>query len=751
MKYDLLNLSPPEFEDLTRDVLQRELSLRFETFTNGRDNGIDLRYSTIFDNSQIIVQCKRYSDFRLLYSNLKKEKKKVIDLLPERYILSTTVGLTPNQKNKILSLLSPYIISTSDIYGKDDINNLISLYPEIERKNFKLWLSSTTILEKILHSKVYNQSNFEIETIENVIRLYVDNDSYYRATEIIKDNKFVIISGIPGIGKTTLAKVLVYHYLASGFDEFIYLSDSINEGYSLYRENSRQVFLFDDFLGTNFLENKLSTNEDQRIIKFIEKVSKAQDKILIFTTREYILAQAKQKYDAFNNLSLEFAKCIIDLSQYTRLVKARILYNHLFFSNISEAHISNLLKNKAYISIINHKNYNPRIIETITKESFWQSIEPTQFSTQFLGYLNNPQSIWSHVFENQISKLSQIVLLNMMACGSPILLEDLWQIVKNFAAIYYQKYNLSYSEIDFSKSLKELENTFIKILKDKENQFALEYQNPSIQDFLVFYFETRQDMIKDLISCSNFFNQFFTVFVFYKNQYLNRNVILLSEENKEVIIKRILNDFDLLSSSSLSGSASSWYKRPYSDIVKLYDTARNIQYDDDSDLKIFAKNKLMEIIDQRDIYDDEFEPFIYLIEEFQYDIDFDVHDVIRMCAEHVIDSYGLETFERLESFFGEKFEECIARDEHLQQRIITILEITAEHTGEDFEYVMDELISKANKYNLDYTRIQQLLQEKIENEQDKEDSPDWSDKTDRAKDNNVDDRIINNMFDSLSN
>src|SRR5690606_12203998 len=35
----------------------------------------------------------------------------------------------------------------------------------------------------------------------------------------------------------------------------------------------------------------------------------------------------------FDNKSLEFAKCVIDLSQYTKLVRAKILYNHIFFSN----------------------------------------------------------------------------------------------------------------------------------------------------------------------------------------------------------------------------------------------------------------------------------------------------------------------------------------------------------------------------------------------------------------------------------
>jgi hypothetical protein len=541
--YDFLNLSPPEFENLCRDLLQKELNKTLESFTNGRDNGIDLRYS-IANNKQIIIQCKRYADYKNLLSNLAKEKQKVVLLNPTSYVIFTTVGLTPNRKNEILKLFSPYIKSTGNIFGKDDINNLLGKYPEIEKNHFKLWLSSTAILDKILNSKIYNQSNFEIETIKETINVYVNNESYYNAIDIIKENKYVIISGIPGIGKTTLARVLVFHYLANGFEDFIYLSDSINEGYTLYKEGRKQIFLFDDFLGTNFLENKLTNNEEQRIVKFIERISKSKDKIIIFTTREYILAQAKQKYDALNSPSLEFAKCVIDLSQYTKIVRAKILYNHLFFSTIPREYLDDFLSTKTYLKIINHGNYNPRIIQTITKDDFWKTLNSNKFSSKFMEFIKNPESVWKHVFENQISKLSQIVLVNLMSCGSPILLSDLKLVTQNFARFHNNKYGIVYSEMEFKKSIRELENTFLKINRDKSNIFIIEYQNPSVQDFLVNYFRDLPDYISDILNCTLTFNQIFKIFSF-KDDFLYSvtNRILLPSEDISNTISRIINEF----------------------------------------------------------------------------------------------------------------------------------------------------------------------------------------------------------------
>ena len=254
--YDFLILSPNEFENLSRDLLQKKLGIFIESFTSGPDGGIDLRFATA-EKKKSIIQAKRYKDYKSLISNLKNEVKKVEKLSPEKYFITTSVGLTPSNKTEIFKLFTPYIKSTEDIYGKDDFNNLIGLYGEIEKQYYKLWLSSTNILEKVLHSKVYNQTAFELEEIKEQIKLYVQNNSFDEALKILKKNKYLIISGIPGIGKTTLARVIVLYLLSKDFDEFVYLNQSIDDGYEMFNDDKKQVFFFDDFLGKNFLENKL--------------------------------------------------------------------------------------------------------------------------------------------------------------------------------------------------------------------------------------------------------------------------------------------------------------------------------------------------------------------------------------------------------------------------------------------------------------------------------------------------------------
>lgn len=757
--YNFLNLSPPEFEELSRDLLQKHLNVHLESFTSGRDSGIDLRHSFNLKD-KLIIQCKRYKDFNSLYSKLKEEIPKVTKLNPIRYILTTSVGLTPKQKDEIISLLSPFINASSDIFGRDDLNNLLGKFPEIEKLHFKLWLSSTNILERIISSKIFNQSSFEEEKIKETVRVYVENKSYYQALEIIKAKKYVIVSGMPGIGKTTLARILVYHFLANGFDEFIFLSDSINDGYASYRNNAKQVFLFDDFLGRNFLDKKLSNNEEQRIMRFIEKVSNSNDKVLILTTREYILSQAKLRYDIFENPSLEFAKCVIDLSQYTKLVRAKILYNHLFFSKISEHHLADILDKNTYAKIVDHPNYNPRVIETITHPDIWKQIKPDEFSTKFINFLNYPESIWKHVFENQISKFSQCILANLLTAGAPILLDDLKQLIQNFAKAHSKKYEISYSEIDFRKSIRELENTFISIKKDAINKFAVDYQNPSVQDFLVNYFKELPDYVEDLIKSAIYFNQLFEIFAieeYYQirgKAFQRKSRIIIKENLKEIYINKILTDFDFLNSSVISRLAfvgMQWHVQEYSDYAKINEIIKEFSIDEYPKIKQFILERFQVIINPNNLNEDELPYYINIIEQLKDECTFDKSSIIKCFSKNIASLYQVQDFRRFENLFPEEYQEFLESDEDFLNNIKEMMqEESSNADDEQLEDTLDEIEFVGDKFGIDYYGIKKRIKQRMEAYKQQQEEYDWDDEKEEGTYEPLNENdTIRDMFDSL--
>src|SRR5207244_4291790 len=155
-----------DFALLARDLLQAELRVQLETFSPGPDSGIDFRYRT--QKVTLIVQCKHYaaSGFAALLSILRrKERQKVEALAPTSYILATSYPLTPNRKEQIKEILNPYCPEISDILGREDLNNLLGQHEDVERKHFKLWLTSETVLRRVLNAGIFADSEAHLERV----------------------------------------------------------------------------------------------------------------------------------------------------------------------------------------------------------------------------------------------------------------------------------------------------------------------------------------------------------------------------------------------------------------------------------------------------------------------------------------------------------------------------------------------------------------------------------------------------------
>lgn len=505
--YDFTSLSSYDFEGLVRDLLQEELKVTLESFTSGRDKGIDLRYSSAPSGS-VIVQCKHYinSGFRSLFNHLKiHELPKIHKLTPQRYILATSVRLTPDNKEKLIKLLSPHCISTGDIYGKDDLNNLLGKFPNIEKRNFKLWLTSKSVMDQIIHSSLYNRSNIELENIKNKIKIYVQNQSYFDAKKILEDQHYCIISGIPGIGKTTLAEILLVDYLAHGY-EIIQISGDIEEAFTFYVQSKKQIFYYDDFLGQTGLSEKLNKNEDKRLLQFVDTVHKMGSSRFILTTREYILNQAKTVYERLTHSSFDYRKCIIDLSSFTKLNKAKILFNHIYFSKLPETAKIDICKDFNYLKIIQHRNYSPRIVEWMTDISKFPNENDQSYIDLFLSNLNDPSRLWSHAFLNQLSNSSRHLLIALASLPDKVLIEDLENAFISFHTLMAKNNNSSIESLDFKNSLEELESNFIKIESTKD-ETLIQFHNPSIRDFLNIYLQTNATMARTLCKSIVFFDQ----------------------------------------------------------------------------------------------------------------------------------------------------------------------------------------------------------------------------------------------------
>jgi DNA polymerase III delta prime subunit len=495
--YSFSSLSPADFEDLTRDLLGREYACRFEGFGPGPDGGIDGRHAKTVGT--FILQAKHYrmSGFPALASQMRRERGAINQMAAHRYILATSVSLTPANKKALAEIIGPSLKASHDLVGFEDLNGLLRKHPEIAKSHVKLWLSDTAVLERILHAASINFTSITRADIAAKLLVYAENPSFSSGRTILEDHRVLIVSGPPGVGKTTLAEMLAYAYI--GEDWELVAIRSLNDGFTRLDDTRKQVFFFDDFLGRIALDERALSTQDSELARFIARVRRTPTARFILTTRAYIYEQAKLFSESLSDRRLNVTRYMLDVGVYTRRIRARILYNHLIAAAVPTDYIRALHETGTIKAIIDHKHYNPRIVEWMTDVAHLGDVTAGTYPVQFVSALNNPELIWDKAFRNHIPRRCRHLLFALYYApeyGAEI--EDVREIFDGVHPLLCAAFGLSSDVKDFEESVRTLEGSFIAIANG-----SISFINPSVRDYLAGYLDDKALFILMAAGASN--------------------------------------------------------------------------------------------------------------------------------------------------------------------------------------------------------------------------------------------------------
>lgn len=481
MAYDFSTLSFADFEDLCRDLIGRDLGMQFEAFAPGPDGGMDGRHAR--GGPTTILQAKHYagSIFAKLKAAMKRERQSIDALAADRYILATSRALTPLNKKSLAAEIGPSLQSEADIYGAGELNALLRNYPDIEKAHIKLWLSGAAVLERVLHAAAHTFTELTKDDIEAKLRVYAQNPSFSEAQQILEGQHVLIVSGPPGVGKTTLAEMLSYAYLAEGWE--LIAIRSLDDGFGTIVDAKQQIFLFDDFLGKIALDVKALSAKDSDLARFMRKVRGSPNARFILTTRAYIFEEARQASEHLADGRLDISRYLLDVGIYTRRIKARILYNHLIVAGTPRAHVQALIESGTIKKIVDHRNYNPRVVEWMTDADRLQDVSPESYPKEFLAALANPKRLWEIAFRKHIPEKCRHLLIAMFFCSQyGVELEKLRPAFERLHQDLCTKYGIARDPKDFEEAVRIVEGGFITI-----NDTRLSYVNPSFRDYMADY------------------------------------------------------------------------------------------------------------------------------------------------------------------------------------------------------------------------------------------------------------------------
>lgn len=473
------SLSSYDFERLIRDLLQAEWEERLETFSPGPDGGVDVRL--LRAGLRRTVQCKHSPNRTLLQlkSKLEKESAKIGLRDLGEYWLATTATATPDSKAKIAAVFEKQQLREEHILAREDIENLLDRHDKVERIHVKLYVSSLAVLKSVLNHAVFERQQYFLERAAARARLFVTSDATRLVQESLTNLGMSIITGPPGVGKTTLAESVALTYAADGYEIFDVRHASEIE--SVWQPGVKQLFLYDDFLGQTSLMEKLSKGEDHSLDVLAQRLRDSKSHKMILTTRQYILTAAQSTYSKLRGARVLDSNVVVDVSTYSSFQRAHILFNHIYYSSLGKSARRSVVQNRAYVRMIRHRNYNPRLIESIVSAVQALGGEPkgAGFAAFMLEALDSPSALWNDIFDVELTNAQKALALSMSASFVASSENDAVASARKILSAWGDSAPIVDADIDV------LEGIFVDSKRTALGELQLSAKNPSIRDFLL--------------------------------------------------------------------------------------------------------------------------------------------------------------------------------------------------------------------------------------------------------------------------
>lgn len=502
--FDLL--SPLDLEHFTRLVLETETGQSWRTYKVGADGGIDLRTVTAKNSVASIAQCKHYpnaSGARLVKAAEHEAERAPALGVMEGYWFITTAGITPETEDRIKAALEPIDCRELHVIDRDILVAWMNDNPQKVLGFPKLWLTNSVAVSNISAPATWARSRFLHADLEKEVKYLVPTSTLARAEARLAESRVVCLVGPPGVGKTSLAKMLVARRVAEGATP-IEVSSGADEAFSLISTVEHPVFYMDDFLGATYLEELIPRNEDHRLARLIEKITESESAWLVMTSRTNILEQGVSKHEKLALSRIRDLTVDVEDRDLNKRERAAILFQLVSQLAGSSLAAASLLVADHLEEILDHSNFNPRVLWFATQEARRPPGSATDFASSVLQLLDHPERLWEAAFENTLTDDGRDLVLTIASASAPLTAAEALDtgLMSGWTG------SPAVRERRFAKALRDCFGTFVIESSDyyRKNrpwagtQTLYTLRSPSLQDFAKLHAAARAGTIRQLIA-----------------------------------------------------------------------------------------------------------------------------------------------------------------------------------------------------------------------------------------------------------
>ena len=124
----------------------------------------------------------------------------------------------------------------------------------------------------------------------------------------------------------------------------------------------------------------------------------------------------------------------VEHTRVSRIDRAHLLYNHMWHSSLSGQHLDELYFEKRYRDIIDHRNFNPRLIRFITDSERVADVNGADYWAYIQEMLTDPSRIWEHPFEAQHDDFGRAIVLLVTLDGRTVTQEAVAEAFSRYTA-----------------------------------------------------------------------------------------------------------------------------------------------------------------------------------------------------------------------------------------------------------------------------------------------------------------------------
>lgn len=421
-----------DFQSLCRTVTREILGQTVTAYLDGNDGGRDGAFSGTWTptgneelHGEFVIQAKHTTkpastlgpaDFA---DELDKAERLAAAGRCDVYVLMTNARITAKTEQLLHAELGRRGITQTLILGATWINETISENPRLRMLVPRLY--GLGDLTQILDARAYQQARAVLDSMRTNLAKLVRTTTHQKAADALDNFGFVLLTGAPATGKTTVAGQLALG-AADAFDTQVIVLDDAAQFPDRWNPDEKQLFWLDDAFGATQFDWYLASSWQRRTPSVLAAIDGGCKFVL--TTRDYILRAAWPHLKPGSFPLLEGTRVVVDVTDLTRNERRQILYNHLKHGRQPEDRVRAFVPHLDYVADL--PGFTPELARRLADPAFTTNLgcpsaanlrsffdQPRQFLADTLAGLD----------QDSLAALG-LIFLSRNWLASPIALSD---------------------------------------------------------------------------------------------------------------------------------------------------------------------------------------------------------------------------------------------------------------------------------------------------------------------------------------